>query len=46
MGSGIVKGISPFAELPPILKDNLLIGTNGLIPRKYIMFTYSIISKI
>jgi hypothetical protein len=42
---GAIKGTSPFAELPLLLKENLFMGTHGLIPRKYITFTYSVICK-
>ena len=43
--SSITRIVSPFSEPPPIISENLLTRKNGLIPRKYISFAYSIIYK-
>jgi hypothetical protein len=43
--AGHINGLSAFSEPPPMIRDNLLTGKSGLIPRKYITFSYSMIYK-
>ena len=42
---GVINRISTYRNPTPIIKENLLIGINGLIPRSWVKFTYSLIKK-
>lgn len=45
VASGITSINSPFAIQPQVIKEHLLIGIHGLIPKRYLRFIYSVIYK-